>query len=197
MTFKGHVMLRARSSLEAHLYMDLHPCACGGSDFERRHHLEQHGDDIAAVYEGACRQCDRNRGFTFVMADEIPPPPPAFGGSEPSQIIDPGEFVDVAYRISRSAGLGLLNSPDSEHHKYRSAVVHALAAFEEVAKFIPPGQDAIPASAFTSEVGRARYEREPAKFHRRIIEMDIRLTRQILANIDEVSSPPHGTGPKA
>ncbi|MGW0363537.1 hypothetical protein [Streptomyces sp. NPDC002990] len=176
--------------------MDLHPCECGGSDFERRHHLEQHGGDIAAVYEGACRQCGRDRGFTFVMADEIPPPPPAFGGPEPSQIIDPGEFAEVVRRLSERAALAMLNSPHSEHHKHRGAAAYALAALDEVFKFLPPGEDAIPASAFTSEVGRARYEREPGKFRRDILEIELRLTRKILANIDRVSSPPRGTDPQ-
>ncbi|MGW7365291.1 hypothetical protein ACWGI8_18070 [Streptomyces sp. NPDC054841] len=190
-------MLRARSSLEAHLYMDLHPCECGGSDFDRRNRLEQHGDDLVTVYEGTCRKCGRNRLFTFLMADEIPPPPPAFGGPQPSQVIDPGEFAEVADRVSRHAGLEMLNSPESEHHKYRGAMAYALAAVEEVSKFIPPGQDAVPASAFTSAAGKARYERDPGKFRRDILEIEIRLTRKVLADIDEVSTPPSGTDPKA
>ncbi|MEU9310146.1 hypothetical protein [Streptomyces sp. NPDC048256] len=190
-------MLRARSSLEAHLYMDLHPCECGSSDFVRRHRLEQRGDGILAVYEGPCTQCGRNRNFAFLMADEIPPPPPAFGGPEPSEIIDPGEFAEVASDVSRRAGLEILNTPESEHHRHRGAMAYAVAAIEEVLKFIPPGQDAVPASAFTSEVGKARYERDRGKFDRDILEIELRLTRQILADIDEVSPPPGGTGPRA
>lgn len=34
------------------------------------------------------------------------------------------------------------------------------------------------------------------KFDRDILEMDIDLTRKILADIDEVSPPPGGTGPR-
>ncbi|MFF7359064.1 hypothetical protein ACFZA1_41695 [Streptomyces filipinensis] len=182
-------MLTARSSSEAHLYMDLHPCTCGSGDFERRHRLEQHGNDLVAVYEGVCRQCGENRRFVFRMAEEIPPPPPAFGGPEPSQIIDPGEFAEVAFRISESAGVQLLNTPESEQHKLRGAVAYSVAAFEEILKFIPPGQDAVPAEAFTSERGRARYQREPGKFARRRLEMNVRLARGVLDDIDEVSPP--------
>ncbi|MFI5796778.1 hypothetical protein [Streptomyces sp. NPDC051677] len=182
-------MLTARSSSEAHLYMDLHACECGSGDFERRHRLEQHGDDIVAVYEGVCRQCGTTRRFTFRMAEENPPPPPAFGGPEPSKIIDPGEFADVAFRISESAGVELLNTPESEHHKLRNPVAYAVAAFEEIPKFIPPGEDAVPAAAFTSEAGKARYEREPRKFERKILEMNIKRARAVLAGIDEVSAP--------
>ncbi|MFD5885842.1 hypothetical protein ACFWHQ_07655 [Streptomyces sp. NPDC060334] len=169
--------------------MDLYACECGSSDFDRRHRLELRGDDLVAVYEGVCRQCGRSRRLEFRMAEETPPPAPAFGGAEPSRIIDPGEFADVGYRVSRSAGLELLNRPKSEHHRYRAAMAYALAAFEEVLKFVPPGQDAIPADAFTSEAGRARYRKGPGAFDRDLIEMDIDSTRRVLANIDK-SIPP-------
>ncbi|KOU67416.1 hypothetical protein ADK55_03490, partial [Streptomyces sp. WM4235] len=79
--------------------------------------------------------------------------------------------------------------PKSEHHRYRAAMAYALAAFEEVLKFVPPGQDAIPADAFTSEVGRARYRKGPGKFRRNLIQMTIDSTRRVLANIDK-SIPP-------
>ncbi|MEU9998521.1 hypothetical protein [Streptomyces sp. NPDC050848] len=184
-------MLPARSSFEAHLYMDLHPCACGSGDFDRQHRLEQRGDDFVAVYEGACRQCGTTRRFEFRMAEEVPPPPPAFGGAQPSQIIDPGEFEEVAFRISESAGLQLLNSPKSEHYKLRDAVAYTVAAFEEMLKFLPPGEDSIPAAAFTSEVGKARYRRDPGNFDRDILEMNVRDARKVLANIDKAGRPPH------
>ncbi|MDR6976412.1 hypothetical protein J2X68_003103 [Streptomyces sp. 3330] len=131
------------------------------------------------------------------MADEIPPPPPAFGGTEPSEIIDPGEFAEVASDVSRRAGLEILNTPESEHHRHRGALAYAVAAVEEVLKFIPPGQDAVPAEAFTSEAGKARYEKDRGKFDRDMLQIELRLTRQILADIDEVSPPPGETGPRA
>lgn len=187
-------MLTARSSFEAHLYMDLHPCACGSGgsgDFERQHRLEAQGDDFVAVYEGACRQCGTSRRFAFRMAEEIPPPPPAFGGAQPSQIIDPGEFAEVAFRISESAGIQLLRTPESERYRLREAVAYTVAAFEEMLKFLPPGGDAIPADAFTSEVGKARYAREPRKFTRGIMERNVRDARAVLEDIDAVSRPPH------
>lgn len=186
-------MLRARSSLEAHLYMDLHPCECGGSGgFERRHHLEQQGEDLVTVYEGACRACGRDRRFAFVMDEEIPPPPPAYGGDRPSEIIDPGEFADVAFRYGRWASLGALNAPRSERYKYRAAMLTALAAEEEVLKFIPDGQDAVPASAFTSERGRAIYEKDRENFSRDILEIGLAASHRALAAMG--GDPPPGAG---
>ncbi|WP_329412050.1 hypothetical protein OG802_18995 [Streptomyces sp. NBC_00704] len=79
-----------------------------------------------------------------------------------------------------------------EHHKLRNAVAYALAAFEEIPKFIPAGEDAVPESAFTSEAGRARYRREPRKFERGILEMNVRRARAVLAGIDEVGGRPGG-----
>lgn len=183
-------MLKARSSLEAHLYMDLHPCECEGSGgFERRRHLEQQGEDLVTVYEGTCRACGRDRRFAFVMDEEIPPPPPAYGGDRPSEIIDPGEFAEVASRYGNWASLGALNAAESEHHKYRGAMVAALAAAQEVLKFIPEGQDAVPASAFTSERGRARYERDPGKFSRDSLERRLKATSRALAALDAPPPP--------
>ncbi|MBP5868778.1 MULTISPECIES: hypothetical protein [Streptomyces] len=181
-------MLTARSSAEAHLYMDLHRCECGSGDFDRRHRLELRGDALFAVYEGACAPCGRTRRFEFRMTEEIPPPPPAFGGAEPSQIIDPAEFEEVAGRLAESAGIQLLNTPESEHHKFRGAIAYVVAAYEEMLKFLPPDQDAIPAGAFVSEVGRARYRHDPRNYERGMLEMNVRDARAVLDDIDEVSA---------
>ncbi|MFF9034542.1 hypothetical protein ACF090_03615 [Streptomyces sp. NPDC014892] len=186
-------MLTARSSAEAHLYMDLHRCECGAGEFDRQHRLELHGDVLVAVYEGVCAQCERTRRFEFRMTEEVPPPPPAFGGAEPSQIIDPGEFEAVAGRLAESTGIQLLNTPTSEHHKLRAAMAYVVAAYEEMLKFLPAGQDSIPASAFVSEVGKARYRRDPGNFDRDILEMNVKDARAVLANIDRHSTRRGGT----
>ncbi|MCC9706558.1 hypothetical protein E4N62_15535 [Streptomyces sp. MNU76] len=122
------------------------------------------------------------------MTEETPPPPPAFGGAEPSQIIDPGEFEAVAGRLAESTGIQLLNMPESEHHRFRGAMAYVVAAYEEMLKFLPPDQDAIPSSAFVSEVGRARYQRDPRNYERGILEMNVRDARAVLDDIDEVSA---------
>ncbi|MEU6118437.1 hypothetical protein ABZ840_28295 [Streptomyces sp. NPDC047117] len=182
-------MLIARSSLEAHLYMDLHPCECGVADFARQHSLQQQGGAMVSVYEGVCAGCGRQRRFVFEMVDELPPPPPAFGGPEPSRIIDPGQFFDVSNRISTRIGPLLLETPEGERRKHRPAVAYSLAAVEEVLKFFPDGQDRIPASAFTSELGKALYAKDPEDFSRDLIEFNIERKRRILAGIDRVSPP--------
>jgi hypothetical protein len=182
-------MLIARSSQEAHLYMDLHPCVCGETDFERQHRLENHDGNSVSVYEGTCPQCSRIRTFEFRMSTEHPPAPPAFGGAEPSRIIDPGEFLWMGDRISTQAAHRLLNTPHSEHRDVRPAVAYGLALFEEVAKFLPKGEDRIPEELFTSERGQATYERDPSRFTRIEINDFLERKRQILVDIDRVSPP--------
>ncbi|MGW9494669.1 hypothetical protein ACWG5P_09805 [Streptomyces prasinus] len=183
-------MLIARSMQEAHLYMDLHPCFCGAEEFGREQRLEDHDGALVAVYEGVCPQCGRTRSFEFRMADELPPAPPEFGGPEPSRIIDPGEFMWIGDRMSTESGLRLLNTPLDEHREVRPATAYAIAAFEEIAKFLPPGADRIPEDRFTSERGREVYAKNPGRFTREEISDDLERKRSILTNIDRFSPPP-------
>lgn len=73
-------------------------------------------------------------------------------------------------------------------------MAYVVAAYEEMLKFLPPGQDAIPASAFVSEVGKARYRRDPRNYERDILEMNVSDARAVLDGIDEVSNT---SGPAA
>ncbi|MFF6998033.1 hypothetical protein ACFY93_24150 [Streptomyces sp. NPDC008313] len=182
-------MLIARSMQEAHLYMDLHACVCGAEEFDRQHRLENHDGAVVSVYEGPCAQCGRTRSFAFVVPAEDPPAPPAFGGAEPSRIIDPGEFLFIGDRVSTDAGLRLLNTPPAEHREVRPATAYALAAFEEVAKFLPEGADRVPEARFTSDRGREVYAKDPSRFTRKEITAALELKRKILADIDRFSPP--------
>ncbi|MFD4564679.1 hypothetical protein [Streptomyces sp. NPDC058475] len=184
-------MLIARSMQEAHLYMDLHACVCGAEEFDRQHRLEDRDGVLVTVYEGGCPQCGRPRSFEFALLDEEPPAPPAFGGPEPSRIIDPGEFLWIGDRVSTESGLRLLNTPLAEHREIRPATAYAIAAFEEVAKFLPDGADRIPEDRFTSERGREVYAKDPTRFTRKEIDAALELKRKILADIDRFS-PPQG-----
>lgn len=114
-----------------------------------------------------------------------------FGGPEPSRIIDPGEFVWIGDRVSTESGLRLLNTPLAEHREIRPATAYAIAAFEEVAKFLPEGADRIPEERFTSERGREVYAKDPTRFTRKEIDAALELKRKILADIDRFS-PPQG-----
>ncbi|CAL9674897.1 hypothetical protein SUDANB176_07694 (plasmid) [Streptomyces sp. enrichment culture] len=146
---------------------------------------------LVSVYEGVCPQCGRTRSFEFTMSEGLPPAPPAFGGPEPSRIIDPGEFLWISDRMSTESGLRMLNTPLAQHREVRPAAAYAIAALEEVAKFLPEGADRIPEDRFTSERGREMYEQDPTRFTRKEITAALELKRRILAGIDRFS-PPQG-----
>jgi hypothetical protein len=137
--------------------MDLHPCSCGTADFGANHKLRPGGGALVAVYAGTCRGCGLPRLFEFVLAPRTPPPPPAFGGDEPSQIICPGQFALLADREARAAST-------TDAVRRRAALDLAVAAHAEVAKFVPAGAGAVPAAAFTSRAGAALYAADPGRF---------------------------------
>jgi hypothetical protein len=157
-------MLVARSAPECRLFIDLHPCMCGAPDAALRHSLRTGADGaLIAVYSGTCELCGIPRLFQFELAPETPPLPPAFGGSAPSQIICPGQFALVADQESASARLQP-EAATEDRARDRDAIARAVAAEEEIIKFVPPGADAVPPQAFSSPEGRALYARDPGRF---------------------------------
>ncbi|MEU6407414.1 hypothetical protein [Microbispora sp. NPDC046933] len=146
----------ARSRDEAHLYLDLHPCACGSADTDWDSGLESVEGELVTCYEGRCAACGAEREHLFALPErEVTPTGfPTFGGAEPSELLDPGEWLWVA---DLTAG----NVPEDGE---RQALSIARAAVEEVIKFVPPGQDEVPEDAFWSERGRAVRAAEPGRF---------------------------------
>ena len=91
--------LYARSNAEAHLYMDLRPCACGDIEFERRSAVTDDGGVLCSRYDGPCRSCGAQRSFLFELPETIRPIREGtvdFGGDDPSRLLDPGEWLAVA-----------------------------------------------------------------------------------------------------
>lgn len=175
-------MLIARSSPECRLYMDLHVCSCGEGRFEAQHVLRESDEGaLLAVYEGACRSCESPRRFTFTLDDALPPPPPAFGGQQPSSIICPGEFLLVAAEAASSAPAEPAGLSDRQLGTTRDALARAVAAVEEVLKFIPEGADAVPEAAVTSSAGAALYSRDAGRFSRARLEAVLAAYRESLA----------------
>jgi hypothetical protein len=151
--------------------MELHPCDCGSPAFEQRHWLEERGDDLLAIYEGPCRGCKKVRHFELTLIDDLPPAPPAFGGREPSQLIDPGEFLAAAERTASHVPDDAAARPPHERAAAKRELGVAIAALEEVLKFIPEDRERVPAECFNGS--RPMYDAEPARFERRRIEQQI------------------------
>jgi hypothetical protein len=178
-------MLVARSAPECRLYLDLHPCSCGETAFDVRHTLRTGPDGaLLAVYEGPCSRCGLPRRFVFALDPATPPPPPAYGGPRPSQIICPGQFALAADRAASSAELVPAGAPPARRAQSREALARAVAAQQEVVKFVPAGSDEVPAGAFTSPEGRALYAREPGRFRRSRLEAVAAAYRDALSSHD-------------
>lgn len=159
-------MLVARSPEECHLYMELHPCVCGEAVFEwSQHRREQRGDRLVSVYEGVCSRCGRPRHFEFEVTGEIPPPP-AYGGEAPSRIIDPSEFLAVGEDLAAAVPLDPATLDPADLDDAYEAIEMAVAAVDEVLKFMPAGAEGVPLDAFLTEPGRQAYARDPAQFGR-------------------------------
>jgi hypothetical protein len=152
----------ARTNAEAHLFMDLRPCGCGVSRFERKSSVVMVEGDLASRYTGRCEGCGIERVFEFRIPEEILPPPTTgvrFGGMEPSQLLDPGEWLAVATDHAKRIPA---RKPLDDNARHGLAV--AIAALNEVVKFIPSGEQEVPPEAFRTPVGRELREREPGRF---------------------------------
>ncbi|HEY3502781.1 MAG TPA: hypothetical protein VGN37_08390 [Actinocatenispora sp.] len=161
---------RARSSAEAHLYMRMQPCeVCGATEFFPDSSVVMVDGELASRYTGLCPQCGTTREFTFLLPDEVIFPneeEPEFGDDQPSELLDPGEWLWLA---DASAGAAPASPDGLSDQARRDALVDlrtAAAAVDEVLKFIPDGAEEVPSEAFRSPRGRAVYAQEPGRFRR-------------------------------
>jgi hypothetical protein len=159
--------LAARSTHEAHLYMDLQPCGCGEGRFPRASSVVTVPDgELARRYNGGCVRCGTGREFLF----RLPAEPVAveeavrYGGPEPSQLIDAGEWLWVAESHARGVPAGAEALPEADRRRCRVRLAAAVAALDEVLKFVPPGGARVPVTAVWTTLGRSVYQREPGRF---------------------------------
>ncbi|MEV0617733.1 hypothetical protein AB0I81_30735 [Nonomuraea sp. NPDC050404] len=149
----------ARTRDEAHLYLDLHPCVCGSVDTTWDSGLVSVEGGLASRYSGACGACGSPREYLFGLPERpvVPAGYPTFGGEEPSQLLDAGEWLWVA---DLTAG----NVPADDAAEARRTLSVATAAVEEAVKFIPPGADEVPGDGFWSQRGQEMRAAEPGRF---------------------------------
>jgi len=170
----------ARSFAEQYLYMELHPCQCGESLITAKSHaLLQAEQGLADQHTGICTGCGRNRRFVFRVPGLAPQHSDRYGGPEPSQIVDAGEW-----RLISLAYMGELDNVRDRPDQLREVLQVALAAYQEMLKFIPPGQQEMPESAFFTERGRQiKVGEPPMSFTRSFLEAMIDAARGELAAI--------------
>lgn len=181
----------ARTPAEAHLYMDLHPCACGEANFARDSAVVEAGGDLASRYTGSCPGCGGERRFLFRVPDD---PGESLrhamsggvvvGDGSQSELLDAGEWLFVADRYARIVPGKV--APGTEAARVaRQQLATAEAAMGEVLAFVPSGADKVPRKAIRSERGQAVYDAEPGRFRRERLEVVRNTYRQILKELDD------------
>ncbi|MFB9322596.1 hypothetical protein [Cryptosporangium minutisporangium] len=163
----------ARTRDEAHLYMDMRPCPkCGKSDVHWDSALTSDEGAPARRYSGSCPGCQTPREFIFRLPERPLLPGPGdvvlFGGDEPSELLDAGEWLYVADVCAQAAAGGPGREPGPVlSAEARESLIVAVAAMDEVLKFIPPEKDEVPRAGFWSDRGRTLRQTEPGRFRRR------------------------------
>jgi hypothetical protein len=167
-------MNSARSPLECRLYIELHPCDCGGAMVDIAHRLVTRDDTLCARYQGRCRDCGKSLEYLFALDSEIAAPT-AFGGTTPSTIIDAGKFMAASERAAKQVqAAGPLDQPA------RALLTRAIACLDEVIKWIPVGEDRVPVSAFFTNEGQRVYMEDPGRFRRERLLAVLAAYRELL-----------------
>jgi hypothetical protein len=167
----------ARSYDEAMVYMELRPCACGANTADWSNALTHDDGWPARRYYATCPSCGTQRQFVFRLPERPLLPPPdtkvLFGGPEHSELLDAGEWLWLADMCARSAVP--VRRDESGRPRYdaeaQESLEVAVAAMDEVLKFIPVDVDVAPSSAFWSQAGRQVRDREPGRFRRDRLEV--------------------------
>ncbi len=155
------VLPPARTRDEAYVYLDLTPCpTCGSFETEWQHALAQVDGELVAAYDGTCQGCSAEREYLFQLPErEHAGGVPNFGGPEPSALLDPGQWLELADLVMQAV-------PADDPRAAADMAGFAAAAVAEVLKFVPAGADTVPAERFWSAAGRQVYDRRPGRFHR-------------------------------
>ena len=159
----------ARSIDEAHLYLSLQPCQrCGTNGGAWQ---DGYADDEGAParrYLADCPGCGERRGDIFRLPEKAGEPRPDdpwfFGGHEPSQLFDAGEWSMLASTALKDGAAP--PGPEASGGGRMRSFALVVAAFEEMLKFIPAGFDEVPESAFWTGRGQAVRREKPHCFTR-------------------------------
>jgi hypothetical protein len=169
--------------------MALHPCSCGRSRFPAESTLLANGDQLLRRYAETCPDCGQPREFLFRLPDEPEPRVPRgqvwFGGDQPSELIDAAQWLWVAERYAGLHAADPRQMPPDELPRARADLAFAVAAMDEAAKFLPPGDGTVPDTAIWSDRGRELYRREPFRFRRAAIDAVREAYRADLARLGQ------------
>ena len=187
-------ILLARTSHEAQLHMDLAPCPCGESRFERSSTLITLPDgDLGRRYAGRCPNCGTDREFVYRLPAEplTAKAGVVYGGSEPSQLLDAAQWLWVSDQYAKSVPAGSEQLPSDQRRQAGARLAAAVAALDEVLKFVPDRADDVPSWAVWTAFGAAVRDGEPG----RLRAGRLRAVRAAYADLLRTIDGPSGGAP--
>lgn len=125
----------ARTRDEAQLYLELHPCPdCGSIDAPWEQALIEVDGELTSSYAAICPGCNAHREYLFGLPVRETPVRgwPTFGGPEPSEVLDAGQWLDVADSAASEV--------PADPGEAGKVLAVARAAVDEVIKFVPAGR---------------------------------------------------------
>ncbi|RCG32643.1 hypothetical protein DQ384_03900 [Sphaerisporangium album] len=197
-------MLRARTLVEAYLYIDL--TLAGGDDeddgFGAADEPGLSARPWTTLTEGAdawtLRFDGPATGPRHLIDVVVPYETEAEArrdrlrfGSGVSELVDAGQWRMVSDEYAQralSADLSFADTPEDDE-RYREVVLNwefARDALAEAAKFLPGGADEVPATAFWTDMGTAVHEEDPGRFTRSRLEDDIAFYEENLQHFTDM-----------
>jgi hypothetical protein len=168
-------VLFARCDAEARLYLRIR----GYDEPERSPELSVEGGATVHTYECHSSDAPAPRRFRFVVRDPGAPLG-AEGPLEPSTIVTPDQFDRWSAMLAKKVPADLRSLPEARRVFAAADLALAIACLEEILKFIPWSANEVPASAFTTEVGRRAHEAQRFHFTRSRLDAVIAAYRRSL-----------------
>jgi hypothetical protein len=164
-------------------------CWCGQTGFLVTQHALLVRDGVRLwQYEAACTGCDTIRQFEFRAPAGPAPPYPTFGGPAPSQLLDAGQFLRIATLVADQVPADPADLSTHEVDEAYEAISIAVAAVEEVLKFIPAGHTSVPRDALWETESLVDYDLRPDRFVRRGLMAILGAYRQVQATYSRLAS---------
>ncbi len=162
--------LVAHSLAEAYLYILATPCASCGRGPLRGSEAELANDDGEACAVSIAVTCGSCQGLTRLRF-RLPTPPEPIPAqqapvvnptAEPSQILDPGQWLTLFRMLAETAG------HEASKSGARRLALEAAQCLDEALKFYnDEDNDLPPVEAFLGKDSRARFKAHPEQFSRR------------------------------
>lgn len=173
-----------RSVAEEHLWLELHPCACGSTEKPPRVGVVQDGGDLVSRFDGPCPACRSPRRLDFTVPELPLVQPPRFGHpGAASRCIDAGQWIALCGKWASQVPADTSKLDPQTRARLKQTLEKAVIALEEVLAFIPPGQTAVPDAGFFTPQGQAVAAAGRGQFDKARLEARLGALRQGLASM--------------